>query len=70
MDKAINYLWITKIIENNAKEYLITFPDKASIKIKNLKKWCIDNDLLYSSAMRVVSGNCRHYKNQSFERFN
>lgn len=61
---------IAKIIENNSKEYLVIFPDKTCVKIKNLKKWCIDNSLLYSSAMRVVSGSRSHYKNYIFERFN
>jgi hypothetical protein len=54
--------WKNKISESNSKVWLITKPDGNKITIKNLKKYCKENNLNSSKMSCVASGVRKHHK--------
>jgi hypothetical protein len=60
--------WKNKISESNSKNWLITKPDGTKIEIKNLQKYCIENNLNSSKMSSVASGLRKHHKNYICER--
>ena len=41
----------------NAKEYLVTYPNGETIKIKSLRTWCNNNNLNYNSLHKACISN-------------
>jgi hypothetical protein len=60
--------WKEKISESKSKLWLITTPLGEKIKIKNLEKYCKENNLQGSKMSLVASGIRKHHKNYICER--
>ncbi len=60
--------WKDKISKSNSKNWLITKPDGTKTEIKNLQKYCKENNLNSSKMCSVASGLRRHHKNYICER--
>jgi hypothetical protein len=54
-----------KISEGNSKKWLITKPDGEELEIKNLQKYCKENNLNASKMCSVASGLRKHHKNHT-----
>ena len=59
---------INKISESNSKNWLITKPDGNKIIIKNLEKYCKENNLQSSKMSLVASGIRNHHKGHLCQR--
>ena len=57
-----------KIGLGNTKNWIITKPDGTKIEIKNLQKYCMENNLNNSKMSSVASGLRKHHKNYICER--
>jgi len=51
-----------KIAAAKAKDYIITYPDGHEEKIKNLRKFCRENNLAQSALTLVAQGKHKHHK--------
>jgi len=45
------------------KTYEITKPDGSLVVVKGLKRYCLDNNLSFTSMCSVANGKLKHYKN-------
>ncbi len=57
-----------KISDKNSKIYEITYPNSTTIVIKNLHKYCKENNLNYGCMLNVVKKQRNHYKGIKCER--
>ena len=62
--------WKDKISQGNSKNWLIKKPDGLCIEIKNLEKFCKENNLQSSKMSLVASGIRKHHKGYTCERIN
>lgn len=53
---------LDKIGESNAGEYIVTAPDGTEISVRNLSKFCRENDLLQNKMSNVATGSRKHHK--------
>ena len=51
-----------KLREKNSKEYIITFPDSHTETIKNMKKFCENNNLIATAMSKVAMGKAKQHK--------
>ena len=51
-----------KSAEKLSLEYVVTNPEGESFKIKNMKKFCRENNLNSAHMFQVAKGNKNHYK--------
>jgi hypothetical protein len=51
-----------KIKDKLSKEWLITYPDGQTIKIKNLTNFCNENNLFQSNMIKVSQGKQSHHR--------
>jgi hypothetical protein len=68
ISKGRKITWKNKISESKSKLWLITKPDGTKITIKNLQKYCIENNLQSAKMSLVASGTRKHHKNHLCER--
>lgn len=52
-----------KIVDNKSKLWEIIKPDGERLVIKNLSKFCRENNLMVGNMNSVANGNLKHYKN-------
>jgi hypothetical protein len=50
------------ILELNSKNWKIVFKDGKEIIIKNLKKWCNENEIYYHSCYRKINTKYNEFK--------
>ncbi len=51
-----------KISNSLAKEWIVTYPNGKKLKIKNLTKFCKENNLFQSNMIKVSQGKQSHHK--------
>ena len=51
------------IIPNNSKNWLIKKPDGKIVRVNNLTKFCLDNNLTKQNLHKTYKGGRRHHKN-------
>lgn len=60
----------SKIIDNESKkiEFIAISPNGASIKVKGIKRWCSENNLVYDRVKECLYGIRSSYKGWNFKR--
>jgi len=53
---------VSKVVEKNSKEWIISDSNDNVIHVKNLAKFCKENNLSAGSMSQVASGKRKHYK--------